>query len=361
MKNPSILLLFIVLSAAAFGQRNPNVDNALTRVALNMREGNYPSAIASYNVLIAEDPKNESEYWYEKGICYYRMHADSASRESFREGLQKKNLYAGNNFGMGLNMIRSNPDSALIYFRKTVSLLKDSLQQNNLNTNYIGRRQILADAYHNIGLIFLEKKQNDSAQQYLFKSIDLDPATDEHLLAASYFFHRNKDFTKSASYARLALQMNRYESRSALLQALSLEKEGKLTKAIAMHKELIMAQEVALSSWRRGGGALKEDLMSSYQVKGYKQMQEINAEFYVILAYLHFRKNEKDLSAEAYKRAVKANPDVFYNISNEASFTAFVEEFIKSKLRLPVAPKDYLPVYRNLFLIDGKNEVRMFR
>ena len=165
MKTLSTLLFLTTLSALAFGQRNANVDNALTRIALNMREGNYPAAIASYNVLITEDPRNESEYHYEKGICYYRMHADSASRESFREGLLKKNLYAGNNFGLGLGMIRTKPDSALIYFRKTVALLKDSLQQTNLHPDYIGRKQILADTYHNMGLIFLEKKQNDSAQQ----------------------------------------------------------------------------------------------------------------------------------------------------------------------------------------------------
>lgn len=360
MKKNLFLFLCLLLYTLASGQtRHPDVDNALTRIALNKLEADYLMAIASYDVLITKDPKNESEYWYEKGLCYYRLHQDSMSIQAFRTGLTKKNLYAGNYLGVGLMLINTDPDSALIFFRKVILLLKDSLylMQNVRSDNYNDRRQVLSDALHNTGLIYFQKKHYDSAQYYLFQSMDVNSSTDEHLLATSYIFYKMDHFEKGYYYAKIALELNRYECRSALLMALSLEKQGKLTKAISSVRELIVAQEVALTQWKRGDGTLKTDLMSSYQTKGYKQMREINAEFYVILSYLHFRKNEKEFSAEAYKKAVKLNPDVFYNISNEASFTAFVEEFIKDKLRPPVVPRDYLPVYRNLFSVKGNGAI----
>jgi tetratricopeptide (TPR) repeat protein len=357
--NLTILLCFFCYTIVSGQPRHPDVDNALTRISLNKLEADYPLALASYDVLIEKDPKNESEYWYEKGICYYRMHQDSISEQAFRTGLTKSNLYAGNNLGVGLMLMNTKPDSALIYFRKVIVALKDSLylMQNVRSDNNNDRRQVLSDALHNTGLLYFQKKSYDSAQHYLFRSMDVNGNTDEHLLATSYMFYQMDHFEKAYSYAKIALELNRYESRSALIMALSLEKQGKLTKAITSIRELIVAQEVALSQWKRGDGKLKLDLMSSYQTKGYKQMQEINAEFYVILSYLHFKKNEKELSAEAYKKSVKLNPDVFYNISNETSYKAFVDEFIKGKLRLPVVPRDYLPVYRNLFSVKGNGTV----
>ncbi len=345
----SSFLFCMLYGSAAFAQSN--VDSMRTLISLNLREADYPSAMANYEELIATDVKNESEYYYRKALCHYRAHQDSIGKLNFRKGLTAEKKYAGNHLGLGMYLVTSKPDSALWYFKKVEAALKDSLQslQNKQSEQYSERRQILSDAFHNTGLIFLQKGKMDSAQYYLYKSMDLNATADEHFLAAAYFYYKINHFEKAYSFAKIALDMDRYESRSALLMGLALEKEGKLTKATLALKEHIVAQESALISWKRRDGSPKRELMTDAQLKGYQQIQELRAELYVVLAYLHYKKNERDLYAEAYRRAMKLNPELYKPLTTEGMTKTFFQDFVASKMKPPVAPKDYLPVYKNLF------------
>ncbi len=350
-KNYTLTLTLLFLHTLTFGQQKAEVKDALTRIRYNFAEGEYKTALTNYDLLIKYDPKKESEYLYNKGLCYYYLKDDSASEVCFREGLTKMNTYAGNNLGIGLHLIQRDLDSSIYYSKQLVTLLKDSIYPTFRieKDNSVSRRGLLSSAYQNIGMAYSLKGATDSALFYIELAMSLNPGKDDHLLACSYVYFKSNNFEKAYLYSKKALELNRHEIRSALLMALSLEKVNKIPKAINHLNDCIIMQNSALKFWTRGDGKVKTDLMNQSLTVGYKNMEEVSAEFYVLAAYLLYKNDKKEEAAVAYNQAVKLNHAVFYRIDNEIVFMEFMQEFITSKLGRPVSPKNYLPIYYNIF------------
>lgn len=343
------LLLFLV--SFSYAQQKPAVTDILTRLRYNLAEGEYKTALKNYELLISIDSLRASEYLYNKGMCHYYLKEAAASENCFRMGLRRTPNYEGNNLGLGIQLFNQTLDSSIYFSKKVLEALKDSIYplERTIKDNSVLRRGLLSSAYQNIGMAFFNKGNTDSALYYIDLAITTNPASDDHLLACSYIYFKSNNFEKAYAYARKAIELNRYESRSALLIILSLEKLGKISKANSPLKDCISLQNNALSFWKRGDGKLKADLMDSGRMKGYKNMEEINAEFYVLEAYLFFKNNQKEAAAEAYNKAVKLNHDSYYRLATEEAFMEYMDDYIVYKLKTPLSPKSYLPLYNNIF------------
>ena len=350
-KKYNLILVLLFITSHLFGQQKPEVKDALTRIRYNLSEGDYKTAITNYDLLLKLDTTRASDYLYNKGLCNYYLKKDSASESCFRIGLTKKTVYAGNYLGIGIQLVQSATDSSIYYSKKLIPLLKDNIYptQRIEKDNSVLRRGLLSSAYQNIGMAYFVKGDSDSALFYLGKAISLNPASDDHLLACSYVHFKLNNFEKAYTHSKRALELNRYESRSALLMVMSLEKINKLEKASIQLNECIAQQNNALSFWKKADGSIKLDLMDNSRIIGYRTMEQVNAEFLVLSAYLHFKRNQKDLAAEAYNKAIKLTPETYFRFANETDFMNYMAEFIAFKLKIPLSPKNYLPLYNNIF------------
>jgi Tfp pilus assembly protein PilF len=100
-----------------------------------------------------------SDAWDQMGLAYMRMKDYKSSRNSFLKALSNNNNdpKINNNYGNLLFNV-NQPDSALFYFEKAVSLKAD-----------------YTDALNNIGSVYGNKGQFQKALSYFEKAYAVDP------------------------------------------------------------------------------------------------------------------------------------------------------------------------------------------
>lgn len=147
-----------VISAKSFYKRSGANQKIFEKAASATKEKKPDSAIALYNQLLKNDPKDFAA-WTELGTLYFRNEKFSEAEEAYNKALKQKPDFAVAQVNLGkLYLAQKQPDKAIAILSKAIETEPSS-----------------ADAQHSLGESYLQVKKGSKAVVHLNEAIKLAP------------------------------------------------------------------------------------------------------------------------------------------------------------------------------------------
>ena len=350
----------VAMLEEAIGLQDNNPD-ILNNLAFILEEENADEARELYEKAIELNPQKE-DYYNNLAVLYFKNVDINKAEEVIERGLEKKknsdllkyNLagiyFSSNLFSEATILLKNISQSSviapeanyllgLIYYKEGKTLLaeerfKKAISQKKLVLNlldagwtYMGFQAYRlafekfqgaieaapdnGDGYIGIGTYYFNTSHMEKAEEFINKSIKLQPGEERAYIIRSLIYYRKEDYEKSIKDLKTAIDLNQKNSLAYYNYGYMQQEHGDIKNALKAYEEVIsIANKSLLAVCAEGFIFYYNDRYREAKANAYQVIQNdpTFADAYYILGKIAEKEGDIKKALFEYERAVNADP-----------------------------------------------------